>query len=593
MDEPALRALVRDVEAGRLGRRRFLGLMAGLGVGAPLAAQTLGPAGVAHAQPAAPARRGGALRLLYWQAPTILNPHLATGVKDFAAARLFYEPLGTFDPDGNLVPQLAAEIPTRDNGGLARDGTSVLWRLKKGVTWHDGRPVTAEDCVFTWEYAADPATAATTIPNYKDLERVEKVDDHTVRVVFKRPTPFWAGPFCGSSGMVLPRHVFERHRGSASREAPANLKPVGTGPFRPLDFRPGDTVRAERFPGYHLAGRPFFDGVEIKGGGDAASAARAVLQTGEYDFAWNMQVEDELLRRLEQGAKGRVVFTPSSSTEFIELNFADPWKEVEGERASVKTTHPTLSDPAVRQALALLVDRKAIQSEIYGRQGETSASFLVTPARFRSPNTRWEFSVDKASGALDAAGWKRGPDGIRAKDGRRLRLVFQTSINAPRQKTQAIVKQACARAGIEVELKSVVASAYFSSDAANPDTARHFYADLQMYQLLMSRPDPQLYMERFTSWQIPSRENKWTLGNTGRWRSEEYDRLWRASEGEMDPVRRVALFIRMNDLVIREGVVIPIVWRNEATAVSSRLRGVEISPWESNLWNIAHWRSEA
>jgi peptide/nickel transport system substrate-binding protein len=593
MDEPALRGLVRDVKAGRLGRRRFLGLMAGLGIGAPLAAQMLGPARVACAQGAAPARRGGALRLLYWQAPTILNPHLATGVKDAAAARLFYEPLGAFDPDGNLVPQLAAEIPTRDNGGLARDGTSVLWRLKKGVTWHDGRPLTAEDCVFTWEYAADAATAATTISNYKDLERVEKVDDHTVRVVFKRPTPFWAGPFCGSSGMVLPRHVFDRHRGSASREAPANLKPVGTGPIRPADFRPGDTVRAERFPGYHLAGRPFFDGVEIKGGGDAASAARAVLQTGEYDFAWNMQVEDELLRRLEQGAKGRVVFTPGSGTEFIELNFADPAKEVDGERASVKTTHPVLSDPAVRGALALLVDRKAIQSEIYGRQGETSPNFLVTPARFRSPNTRWEFSVDKAGAALDAAGWKRGPDGIRAKDGRRLRLVFQTSINAPRQKTQAIVKQACARAGIEVELKSVVASAYFSSDAANPDTVRHFYADLQMYQLLMARPDPQLYMERFTSWQIPSRENKWSLGNTGRWRSEEYDRLWRASEGEMDPVRRAALFIRMNDLVIREGVVIPIVWRNESTAVSSRLRGVEISPWESNLWNIAHWRTEA
>jgi peptide/nickel transport system substrate-binding protein len=593
MDEPALRGLVRDVKAGRLGRRRFLGLMAGLGIGAPLAAQMLGPARVACAQGAAPARRGGALRLLYWQAPTILNPHLATGVKDAAAARLFYEPLGAFDPDGNLVPQLAAEIPTRDNGGLARDGTSVLWRLKKGVTWHDGRPLTAEDCVFTWEYAADAATAATTISNYKDLERVEKVDDHTVRVVFKRPTPFWAGPFCGSSGMVLPRHVFDRHRGIASREAPANLKPVGTGPFRPADFRPGDTVRAERFPGYHLAGRPFFDGVEIKGGGDAASAARAVLQTGEYDFAWNMQVEDELLRRLEQGAKGRVVFTPGSGTEFIELNFADPAKEVDGERASVKTTHPVLSDPAVRGALALLVDRKAIQSEIYGRQGETSPNFLVTPARFRSPNTRWEFSVDKAGAALDAAGWKRGPDGIRAKDGRRLRLVFQTSINAPRQKTQAIVKQACARAGIEVELKSVVASAYFSSDAANPDTVRHFYADLQMYQLLMARPDPQLYMERFTSWQIPSRENKWSLGNTGRWRSEEYDRLWRASEGEMDPVRRAALFIRMNDLVIREGVVIPIVWRNESTAVSSRLRGVEISPWESNLWNIAHWRTEA
>src|SRR5262245_20080794 len=592
MHAAALRALTHDVASGGLARRRFLAILSSLGVAAPLAAQLL-PPGPARAQaPPAPARRGGTLRLLYWQAPTILNPHLATGVKDAAAARLFYEPLAAFDPEGNLVPQLAAEVPTRDNGGLARDGTWVRWRLKKGITWHDGRPLTADDCVFTWEYAADPATAATSISAYRDLERVEKLDDQTFRVLFKRPVPFWAIPFCGAAGVVLPRHVFERYRGGASREAPANLKPLGTGPFRAVDFRPGDTVRADRFPGYHAAGRPSFDAVEMKGGGDAASAARAVLQTGEYDFAWNMQVEDELLRRLEVNAKGKVLFTPSSSTEFIEINFSDPSKEVEGERSSARTTHPLLADPAVRSALALLVDRGAIQQEIYGRQGETTPNFLVAPVRFRSPNTRWQFSVERASSTLDAAGWKRGTDGVRVKDGRRLRLLFQTSINAPRQKTQAIGKQAAAKVGIEIEIKSVVASAYFSSDAANPDTVRHFYADLQMYQQLMGRPDPQLYMERFTSWQIPSKENKWSLSNSGRWRNDEYDRLWRAADGEMDPAKRAALFIRMNDLIVQNTVVIPVLWRNDATAVSARLRGVEISAWESNLWNIAQWRME-
>jgi peptide/nickel transport system substrate-binding protein len=590
MDEAALRERIGEVARGRLSRRRFIQEIVGLGLTAPLAAQLLPPLPRAAAQ--APARRGGggALRLLYWQAPTSLNPHLATGVKDVHAARLFYEPLAAFDPDGNLVPQLAAEIPTRDNGGLARDGTWVRWRLKRGVTWHDGRPFTADDVVFNWEYAADPATAATTLSNYRDLERVEKIDDLSVRVVFKQPTPFWAGPYCGGAGLVIPRHLFEGFRGKASREAPANLRPVGTGPYRHGDFRPGDALRAELNSGYHLAGSPTFDQVELKGGGDAASAARAVLQTGEYDFAWNMQVEDDVLKRLEGGGKGRIVFTPSSSTEFIELNFADPWREVNGERASAKSSHPLLSSPEVRQALALLVDRETIQGEIYGRQGQTTPNFLVAPVRFRSPNPRWEFNPERANQLLESAGWRRGADGVRAKDGRRLALVFQTSINAPRQKTQAIVKQACGRAGIAVELKSVVAATYFSSDEANPDTVRHFFADLQMYQLLMGRPDPQLYMERFTSWQIAAKENKWTLGNTGRWRNEEYDRLWRAAEREMDAVKRAALFIRMNDLVMREGVVIPLVWRNEATAVSSRLRGVSISPWDGNLWNLALWQ---
>ena len=593
VDEQALRRMIGDVTAGRVSRRRFVRALVGLGLTAPMAARLLGP-GVTHAQaqPSAAARRGGGgpLRLLYWQAPTILNPHLTLGVKDVAASRIFYEPLAEFDADGNLVPVLAAEVPTLANGGLARDGASVTWRLKKGVTWHDGKPFGADDVVFNWEYAADPATAATSHSVYRDLERVEKLNEHAVKIVFKHPTPSWAEPFCASP--ILPRHIFAGHRGDRSREAPANLKPVGTGPYRHVDFRPGDTVRAALNPAYHVPGRPAFDTLEMKGGGDAVSAARAVLQTGEYDFAWNIQVEDDVLRRLEQGGRGRVLISPGSSPEHIRVNFSDPWKEVDGERSHPRVPHPFLTDPAVRGALALLVDRAAIQESIYGRLAQPTANFLNIPTRYRSPNTRWEWSVERASQMLEAAGWKRGADGIRARDGRRLRMVFQTSINAPRQKTQAVIKQAAARAGIEIELKSVVAAVFFSSDAANPDTASHFYADLCMYAVLMGRPDPQRFMEQFTSWQIASKDNKWSLGNNTRWRSDEYDALWRSAEREMDPVKRAAAFIRMNDVVVREGVVIPIVWRNEATAVSTRLRGIDITPWGSNLWNLASWHRE-
>src|SRR5580765_2675770 len=597
MDENQIRQLIGEVNAGRLSRRRFVRSMVTLGLTAPLANSLL-PSKPARAQGAAspfsPTRRGGGgpLRLLYWQAPTILNPHLAVGVKDATGSRIFYEPLADFDAEGQLVPVLAAEIPSAQNGGISRDGTAVTWTIKKGVSWHDGTPLTAADVVFTWEYAADPATAATTLGIYRDLERVEKVGEHAVKVVFKQPNPFWAEPFCGAGGAVIPRHVFGAYRGARSREAPANIKPVGTGPYRLVDFKPGDTIRAELHPAYHVANRPYFDTVEMKGGGDAVSAARAVLQTGEYDFAWNVQVEDDILKRLEQGGKGRVLINPSSSPEHLRLNFSDPWLDVDGERSSAKTSHPLLSDPAVRAALGLLVDRAGIQEQIYGRAAQATANFLNTPARFRSGNTRWEHSVDRANQALEDAGWKRGADGVRAREGKRLKLLFQTSINATRQKTQAIVKQAAARAGIEMKLKSVVGSVFFSSDPANPDTASHFYADLQMYAIFMGRPDPQRFMEQFTSWQIGRKDNKWALSNNTRWKSDEYDRLWKAAEREMDAVRRAALFIRMNDMVVRDGVVIPIVWRNEATAVTHRLRGVEITPWGSNLWNLASWHRQ-
>jgi peptide/nickel transport system substrate-binding protein len=596
MDERQLRELIAQVKAGRMSRRRFIHTMVGLGLTAPLAAQMLAYSGVAQAQPASaykPTRRGGggALKMLWWQGATLLNPHFAVGTKDQEGCRIFYEPLAAWDADGNLVPVLAAEIPSLENGGLARDGMSVTWRLKKGVQWHDGAPFTADDALFNWEFAADPATAATTSGSYKEI-KVDKIDSHSVRVRFGKPTPYWADPFVGTVGMMVPKHLFDAYRGAKSREAPANLKPVGTGPYKFTDFKPGDMVRGTLNPNYHLPNRPHFDSVEMKGGGDAVSAARAVIQTGEFDYAWNMQVEDEILKRLEAGGKGRAVITQGANIEHIPLNATDPWTEVDGERASVKSRHPLFSDPAVREAMNLLVDRGAVQEHIYGRTGVATANFLNNPSRFRSPNTKWEFSVDKANQVLEAAGWKRGPDGIRAKDGRKLKLVYQTSINAPRQKNQAIVKQACQKAGIDVELKSVTAGVYFSSDVANPDTYTKFFCDMQMYTTTMPQPDPERFMNQFVSWEAASKANKWQGRNISRWRSEEYDKTYRAAESELDPVKRAALFIRMNDLVIAGRHIIPVVYRPRVSAVAAKLHA-PLSGWDNDLWNLRDWYKDA
>ena len=596
MDEQALRGLIAKVKDGKLSRRAFVHKMLALGLTAPLASQMLDFCGVARAQAKfdyKPTKRGGggALKVLWWQGATLLNPHFAVGTKDQEGSRIFYEPLAGWDEDGNLMPMLAAEVPSRENGGLAADGMSVTWKLKQGVKWHDGKPFTADDVVFNWQYSSDPATAAVTIGSYKDV-KVEKVDDFTVRVIFAKPTPFWADAFVGTRGMLIPKHLFADYIGAKSRDAPANLKPVGTGPYKFVDFKPGDMVRGEINPDYHVANRPHFDSIEMKGGGDAVSAARAVIQTGEYDYAWNMQVEDEILQRLEKGGKGVAVITPGGNIEHIQLNNTDPWTEVDGERSSLKTKHPFLSDPAVRQALAMLVDRKSVEDHIYGRTGSATGNFLNNPERVRSKNTKWEFNVEKASKLLEDAGWKKGPDGVRAKDGKKLKLVYQTSINTPRQKNQAIVKQACQKAGIDVELKSVTASVFFSSDVANPDTYAKFYCDIQMYTTTMTQPDPEVFMNQFTSWEVATKENKWQGRNITRWKSEEYDKTFRAAEGELDPVKRSALFIRMNDLACGEQVVIPVVYRPRVAAISSKLKA-SLSGWDNDFWNLKDWYREA
>jgi peptide/nickel transport system substrate-binding protein len=531
------------------------------------------------------------LKLLFWQAPTLINPHFAVGTKDQEASRLFYEPLANWDADGNMKPVLAESIPGLEDGTLAKDGKSVTWKLKKNVKWHDGQPFTADDLVFNWEYSKDPATAAVTIANYKDIV-VKKVDDYTVRIEFDKPTPFWANAFVGTQGMIIPKHLFGDYIGAKSRDAPTNLKPVGTGPYMFKDFKPGDMVSGVINPNYHQDNRPYFDAIEMKGGGDAISAARAVLQTGEYDFAWNLQVEDEILARLEKSGKGHAVISPGGNIEHIQLNTTDPWTEVDGERSSLKTKHPTLSDPAVRQALNLLVDRASVEKFIYGRTGIATANFVNNPDKFRSKDTKFEFNVDKAADILEKAGWKKGGDGIREKDGKRLKFVYQTSINQPRQKTQAIVKQACQKAGIEIEVKAVTASVFFSSDVANPDTYPHFYTDLQMYTTTMTQPDPELFMNQFCSWEAASKANKWQGRNITRWRSQEYDDNYKAGQNELDPVKRAAIFIKANDLVIKDVVVIPVVARPGVAALSNKLKA-NMSGWDNNTWDIQDWYKEA
>jgi peptide/nickel transport system substrate-binding protein len=602
IDAHELRKWVDDVAKGRVSRRGFLRAMAGLGLSGALAAEMLASAGPAMAQTGrggprgfVPTRRGGGgkLRLLWWQAPTILNAHLAAGTKDYDASRVVYEPLAAFDPDGGFVPVLAETIPTHANGLLARDGRSVTWQLKKGVAFHDARPFTADDVIFTWEFVADKATAAVTMGTYTNIDRIERLGDHAVRLMFKEPTPFWYDAFFDGRGHILPKHLFAQYKGANARNAPFNHRPVGTGPYRIVEFKPGDVVRYEINPNYHVPNRPFFDTVELKGGGDATSAARAVLQTGEYDFAWNMQVEADVLQRLEQAGKGRVEVYPTGNIEHIQINFTDPWTEVDGERSSLKRPHPILTDLKVRQAIAASVDRRAIAEQLYGKTGVESSNFLNSPKRFQSPNTRWEFDLQKASRLLDEAGWRRGPDGVRVKDGRRFKLLYQTSINPLRQKTQAIVKSALEKIGVQVELKSVNAGVYFSSDPGNPDTYSHFYADLQMYTTTMGAPDPQFFMEQFCSWEAAQKANNWARRNKTRWSNPKYDELWKQAQTELDPVKRAALFIQMNDLIIDEVVVVPVNWRNGVAAVSARLHGTELTGWDSNLWHLANWYREA
>ncbi|KKD39319.1 MAG: peptide ABC transporter substrate-binding protein [Limnoraphis robusta] len=532
------------------------------------------------------------LRLLYWQAPTILNPHLATGFKDFDAARIVYEPLASYDKNDQLIPFLAAEIPTVENGGIAKDGKSVTWKLKQNVKWADGEPLTAEDVVFTYQFITNPDVASASIEYYSTIEKVEAVDNYTVKITFKDVNPGWAVPFTGQNGMILPKHIFAEYNGANIREAPANQKPIGTGPYQVVEFKAGDIIIYEPNPNYWDTGKPYFKRVELKGGGDAVSAARAVLQTGDADYAYNLQVEGNILKQLEAAGKGKVVANFGPYVERIMLNFTNPNQATaEGERSSIQFPHPFFTDKKVRQAFNLAIDRDTISNQLYGPTGRPTAQILVAPQRYKSDKISYEFNLEKAAALLDEAGWKdSNGNGIRDKNGVEMQVVFQTSVNPVRQKTQEIVKQGLESIGVKVELKSIDASVFFSGDPANTDTLNHFYADLQMLNTGNDSPDPQAHMKWWTCEEITQKANNWQKSNYARYCNPEYDKLWQQATTELNPQKRAELFQKMDELLSTDVALLPIVDRANTQGVSNRLIGVEPSPWDANTWDIKNWQ---
>ncbi len=540
---------------------------------------------------AGPTKRGGGgtIKLLQWQAPTILNPHLSSGTKDDLVCAVVYESLMRIDNDGNFILFLAESLPSIENGLLAADGKGVSWKLKAGLKWSDGAPLTAADYVTTWEYVNDPKTAATTQSLFENVAKVEATDELTIKFTFTETKPDWYRP---AQIQILPKHIFAADKGEGARTSPNNLKPVGTGPYKVIDFKPGDSVSYDINPNYREATKPFFDRVEVKGGGDAPSAARAVLQTGDYDYAWNLQIDDALIKQLETGGKGVAEFGNGGGIERTIINFADPNIEVDGERSSLKSKHPFLTDLKVRQALALASDRQSIIDGIYGRGGVVGVNVLEDPPIYQSKNPKNApvFDLAKANALLDEAGWKKGSSGYREKDGKQMSLVFLTTVNAVRQKTQQIVKDGWEKIGVKTELRAVDSAVFFSSDAGNPDTSGKMYIDTQMYTTSAAF-DPQTHMRRWTTTaaKLSQREGKWSGGNDGRYINAEYDKLWDAAKTELDPAKRAQLFIQMNDILIQDVCMIPLVNRKNTFGRLKNLQNANFSQWAGNYWNIANW----
>ena len=542
---------------------------------------------------------GDNLKILYWQAPTILNGHLATGIKDSDAARLVTEPLASWGPDAKPIPNaLAAEIPTVANGGVSADFTSVTWKLKQGVKWSDGSAFTAEDVAFTFSLMADATTGVSTADATEGVRSVVAKDANTVIVTYTAPNPNIYQWGVGACCLILQKKQFEAFQGEKFKDAPGNLKPIGTGPYVVDTFKSADVITYKMNDQFRDPNKPYFKTVTFKGGGDALTAARAVFQTGDVDYAWNLQITPDVLKPLAgASSKGRLLTIYGSSVERILLNFADPSASLGDRRAEPDTKHPFFNGPdgkTVRTALALATDRATVAEQLYGGEqfsGRPGCNIVTGVAQLESKNTAAfckTFDVAAAAKLLDDAGWKLGTDNVRAKNGIQLSVVFQTTINAVRQKTQDIMKQNWEKAGFKVELKSVPADVFFLR--ASPDGANHFWADVEMFTD-NSDPDFGSYLTGWTSRQVASKANGWTAPNVSRYQNPQYDAVVEALRKETDPGKRAQLVIQANDILVGDVALIALVSRPQVTSgITRSLQNVVPSGWDSEMYAVADWR---
>lgn len=543
---------------------------------------------------------GDTLQLTAWESPTTLNPYIGVGLKDFFASRIVYEPLASFDKDGALIPFLAAEIPSLENGGVAADGRSVTWKLKQGVQWSDGKPFTAADVKFTYEFITNDKIRSPAAGSYEAVEDVTIIDDYTVRVNFKDPNPAWATPFVGRQGLIIPRHMFEDYNGANVRDAPANMMPVGTGSYRVVSFKPQevvflgtDLVRTNKIvyepnPFFREPDKPYFSRVELRGGGTTIQAARAVLEAGTTDFAYNLQINDADIDAMGATDRGKLEETFGSTLILIELNATDPTQ------GSIRDfPHPILSDLQVRQAINVAINREAIANSVYGRFARPISNILIAPEIYQSPNTAYEFNLEAAARLLDAAGWTdTDGDGVRDKDGVRLRLIYQSALNPRFQAIQQMVEDDLEAVGIEVVSQVIDPSDFYGGDPANPRTVEKFAADIQQYDTPSPTPDPGPYLGYWTCGQIPQPDN-WSGFNSARWCNATYDALYAQSQTELDADQRRDIFIQMNDILVADRFMLPIVRLANVSGVSNELEGIELTPWDAETWNIKDWRRQS
>jgi peptide/nickel transport system substrate-binding protein len=539
--------------------------------GAPAteAPATEAPATESPAATEAPAANAGTAIITFVQQPTTLSPLYASQWFATITSQFFLKSLWSFDPDNNPIPEIAAEIPTTENGGMSEDGKTLTVKLRDDVTWSDGEPVTANDFVFTYDmYMADANTVASRYPYEDYVDSVEAPDDTTVVVHFKEPFAAWLTSIF--AGGVLPEHVLKPVFDSDGTldNAEWNTAPtVGVGPFVFKEWETDSHLTFEANPNW--INPPKLQQIFIRMADDAAQEVSIIAGDTDIGTFLDWSQADAI----NNSGKAKFVTQPSGYDEGWYLNF-DP-----------NTANPAMLDVNVRKAIVLATDREKILKDLLGGLTTVPATYWASTPPFEDPSIKpLAYDPEEAKRLLDEAGWKdSNGDGTRDKDGKELVLRYIANQRQLRKDVQAVVQQMWAQVGIGSELVNY-GDDYFNGYADGGPQATGKY-DIAEYSDIASYPDPDA--SKFLCTEVVGPDHP-DGANWQGYCNEDLDKLFDQQATETDPEARKQIFYQIEKIMDDEVVWVGL-WKDpDLWSVNNRLQNVKLSG-ATPFWNAHEW----
>jgi peptide/nickel transport system substrate-binding protein len=519
-----------------------------------------------------------------YQEPENLNTYIGVQTVITYVHRPFAEYLIDVNDKGEYVPVLAAEVPSVENGGVSKDGLTITYKLKKGIKWSDGQPFTSADVKFTWEALINPKNLVKSRSGYELIESVETPDDHTAVVKYKE----YYAPYLTRFAPVLPKHILGKL--DNMNDAPYNRMPVGTGAFKVTEWVSGDHITMVKNPYYREADKVKIDKLFFKII-PSREVGIAQIQAGDVDGVWDL-IEAQI-PMMEKNPEVSLCLSNALVSERLIMNHSTPLAPNNG---NPDYPHPILADLRVRQAIQYAIDKQTIIDKLlYGkaRPGTTE----IPDGWAHNPDVKpTEYNPKKAMQLLDQAGWKPGSDGIRQKDGTRLRLKITTTTgNKLREMVEQVLVAQMKAVGIEFYIENVPSSVLFGSWSNDADRKKGRY-DILMYTTGPGIDPHQQYEGYFHSKNIPTEANGGSGYNYTRHRDAELDK-WLDLAGKAPSMEKRAEAYRKAQERVAE--IVPHIYlyrRVNVHAFRNNVKG-----WKPNgygiidavvTWNVADWYVE-